>query len=310
MDGRVERLKGPTIPVSLNFFIAAIHLLMNIYLLYILPLYLLPQSLWWALTLLPIAALSNSFWSLIHEAIHDMFHPSSRINMAGGRLLSVFFGSSFRVLRVSHLMHHKLNRSPLEGTELYDPEKSSRLRACLGYYFQILGGLYLFEVISSFSFFLHKRLLFRLEQRFFNRDTLSGMLVKSLLRDEAIREIRKDGLAVLVFFALSAFCYGGHWELLVVFLLIRAFLISFLDNVYHYRTPVYDVFYADNLWLPQYLSKALLHFNLHGVHHKNTSIPWIRLPDVFKDESGQFDGSYFAAAARQLSGPVSMSELP
>lgn len=299
-----------SIQESLNFSLAAAHLLLNLYQLFLLPLYLFPVSGWWALTLLPVAALSNSFWSLIHEAIHDNFHPVSRINMIAGRVLSVFFGSPFCVLRLSHLLHHKLNRSPVEGTELYDPDRSSRLRASLSYYFQILGGLYLLEVISSLPSFLPRKLLNLLEQRFFTRDTLSAVLVRSLIKDEALREIRTDGLAILVLFGFSAFFYGQHWELLVIAVMIRAFLVSFLDNVYHYRTPVNDLFYADNLWLPRPLSKMLLYFNLHGIHHKNPAIPWVKLPEVFRNEAGQFAGHYFAAALRQMGGPVPLSDLP
>ena len=299
-----------TIPVTLNGSLAAVHVLLNLYQFFILPVYLLPVSLWWALTLVPIAAMSNPFWSLIHEAIHDMFHPSSRINGAAGRMLSFFFGSPFRVLRISHLMHHKFNRTALEGTELYDPEKSSRLRAGLGYYFQILGGLYLLEFVSPLLFLLPRRVLRNLVQRFFAGETLGGILFRSLMGDEAIREMRTDGLTVLALFGLSALCYGGFWELLVAALVGRAFLISFLDNVYHYRTPVNDVFYANNLWLPQLMTKMLLYFNLHGIHHRNPTIPWIKLPEVFRRESRELNGNYFAAAVRQLQGPVPLSELP
>lgn len=298
------------IPCGLNYFLAGMHLLLNLYQFFVLPIFLLPLNLGWALTLVPITALNNPFWSLIHEAIHDMFHPSRRINMVAGRLLSVFFGSPFRVLRVTHLMHHRLNRSPLEGTELYDPEKASRLRASLGYYFQILGGLYLLEVVSPLPFFLPRPLLLRLQGSFFSGDNLGGILFKNLVRDESVREMRSDGFAVLVLFALSAFCYGRHWELLLIVLLVRAFLISFLDNVYHYRTPVNGIFYAHNLWLPPFFSKLLLHFNLHGIHHRNPTLPWITLSQVFKKEAKQFDGNYFAAAVCQLVGPVPLSELP
>lgn len=298
------------IPRQLNHSLAAVHLLLNLYQFFVLPLYLLPLSPWWALTLVPVVALSNPFWSLIHEAIHDLFHPSSHVNALVGRLLAVFFGSPFRVLRLSHLMHHRLNRSPLEGTELYDRNKTSRMRAGLGYYFQILGGLYLFEFISSLPFFLPRKFLNFLVRRFFSGRTLAGMLVRSLVTEESIREIRVDGLMVLGLLGLSAACYGENWEFLGTALMARAFLISFLDNVYHYRTPLDDVLYADNLWLPRSLSRALLHFNLHGIHHRNPSIPWIRLPEIFAGESRRFDGSYVAAALRQLSGPISLWELP
>jgi fatty acid desaturase len=98
--------------------------------------------------------------------------------------------------------------------------------------------------------------------------------------------------------------------LLVAALLTRGFLISFLDNVYHYETTVGDIFYAKNLRLAPLLSKLLLHFNLHGVHHVNPAVPWIHLPKAFHAGTRQFQGGYFAASARQLRGPIALQDLP
>ncbi len=298
------------IPASLNLFLATGHVFINLYQFLILPIYLLPISSWWGLTLLPLAMLNNPFWSVIHEAIHDLFHPSRRLNGVAGRLLSIFFGSPFRLLRVTHLMHHKFNRAPIEGTELYDAKRRSWARASLGYYGQIFGGLYLLELVSPLPFFLPLRALKLLERRGVEEGSLGAILIRSMLNGEAVREMRVDGVAVLALFGVSAFCYGEHWPMLVAALAARAFLISFLDNVYHYRTPVNDLFYAGNLWLPRSLSKILLHFNLHGIHHKNTAIPWIRLPQAFEREAKRFDDDYFVAATRQLWGPVPLSALP
>lgn len=298
-----------TIPLIVNFYLAALHLLLSLYQLFFLPLFLLPESLWWALTLVPVALLSNSYWSVIHETIHDLFSPSGRANLAAGRLLGIFFGSPFPVLRIGHLIHHRLNRTPIEGAELYDPKKTSKMKAGLGYYFQILGGLYLFEVLSPLPFLLPRRWLDFLQRRFFSRETLSGLFWKSLVNDEAIRTIRTDGSAALALLCLSAACYGENWKLLLGAFLMRAFLISFLDNVYHYGTPVNDIPYARNLRLPVFLARAMLHFNLHGVHHRNPAIPWSRLAAVFGNESGPFDSGFFASAARQLRGPIAISDL-
>lgn len=297
------------VPAGINFGLAAGHLLLNLYLFFFLPIWFLPHSAWWGLTLIPLAALNNPFWSLIHEAIHDLFHPSQRVNAFFGRLLSIFFGSPFRVLRLSHLLHHKLNRTPLEGTDIYDPEKSSKLQASLGYYSYIFGGLYLLEVLSPLLFYLPRRILSRMRQRYFNGETLSGIWFRSLTTREAVREVRTDGVLILVLLALSFACYGENWGWLAGSLIARAFLVSFLDNVYHYRTPVNDIFYARNLRLPFFASKALLYFNLHGIHHQNPAIPWIRLPEVFGIGSQPFSGNYFAAAWRQLYGPISLPSL-
>jgi len=298
------------IPTTLNLCLAAAHLLASLYQLFILPLFLLPASSWWLLTLVPLAALNNPFWSLIHEAIHDMFHPSRRVSRTAGRTLGIFFGAPFLVLRLSHLLHHKLNRTPVEATEPYDPAKTSKARAACGYFFQVLGGLYLLEFISPWLFFLFRRTLHAMERKRFSGNDLPGHLMRGLMRDEAITEMRIDGALILVLFALSALSYGAYWPWLVAALLARAFLISFLDNVYHYGTPINDIFYARNLFLSPPLSAGLLYFNLHGIHHKNPSIPWIGLPDAFRKQEAVFEGTYFTAALDQLAGPIPLSELP
>jgi fatty acid desaturase len=130
------------------------------------------------------------------------------------------------------------------------------------------------------------------------------------LRRESLREIRFDGVLTLLVLALAFFCYGEMWWLLALALLGRGFLISFFDNIYHYETPVSDVFFAKNLHLPAPLATLLLNFNLHGIHHVNPAIPWIHLPRAFNIQAGRFQGSYFAAALRQLHGPLAIQDLP
>jgi fatty acid desaturase len=73
---------------------------------------------------------------------------------------------------------------------------------------------------------------------------------------------------------------------------------------------VSDVFYAKNLRLAAPLAKLLLNFNFHGIHHVNPAIPWIHLPRAFEAQSGRFAGGYFAAALRQLCGPIALQDLP
>jgi fatty acid desaturase len=147
-------------PETVNFSLAAIQVSSNVLQLFILPLYLPHKSAHWSLVIIPMSVLNNPFWALIHEAIHDVFSSSSRSNAAAGRLLSVFFGSPFHVLRLTHLSHHKFNRSPLEkGTEVCDPTKSSRLRANVTYFFYIFCGLYLLEVFPHGLFLANEKFL-------------------------------------------------------------------------------------------------------------------------------------------------------
>jgi fatty acid desaturase len=134
--------------------------------------------------------------------------------------------------------------------------------------------------------------------------------MQNWLGHEALREIRFDGLLTVAWIASSFYCYGAHWPLILAALLARGFLISFLDNVYHYETPVSDVFYAKNLRLTPPAAKLLLNFNLHGIHHINPAIPWIDLPKAFEAQAGKYQGGYFRAAWHQLHGPIALQDLP
>ncbi|HXG49907.1 MAG TPA: fatty acid desaturase [candidate division Zixibacteria bacterium] len=299
-----------SIPAALNLELAAAHAAVNLYQFFVVPLWLLPLDGRWGWTLVPLALLANPFWSLIHEAIHDLLHPDRRINAVLGRSMSVLFGSPFGVLRASHLLHHRLNRSPAEGTEYYDRTRRSFVRACPGYYFQILGGLYAVEAASALFFLLPRSALAGLRERFVPEGTVSAILFGIWLKKDVLREIRQDGVCALAWLAASAAVYGANWGWLVFVVAARAFLISFLDNVYHYGTPVNDLLFARNLRLPGPMERMLLHFNLHGVHHRNPSVPWIGLPESFRRQGRVFHGGYFSAAARQIAGPVALQTLP
>ncbi|MGZ9188133.1 MAG: hypothetical protein ACXW6R_26035 [Candidatus Binatia bacterium] len=67
---------------------------------------------------------------------------------------------------------------------------------------------------------------------------------------------------------------------------------------------------AKNLSLPGPLAGLLLNFKLHGIHHINPAISWIDLPKAFDAQAGKYHGGYFAAALRQLRGPMALQDLP
>jgi fatty acid desaturase len=290
--------------------LATLHTIANLYQFLILPVALLPLSPQWAWTLVPLALLNNAYWSLIHEAIHDLFNADRRTNLLFGRGMSVLFGSPFQIVRLSHLLHHKLNRTPREATEVYERGSPSVAAIAFGYYFQILGGLYLVEFLSSVLFFLPRAFIDRFRSRLIKPESVSGILMQNWARPEILREIRRDGAVIFLWLGVSFYLYGAYWPLLVGVLAARAFFISFLDNVYHYDTPVNEIFYASNLWLPAALANLLLNFNLHGIHHRNPAIPWIGLPAAFREQEASFQYSYFAAALNQLRGPIALQDLP
>ena len=69
-------------------------------------------------------------------------------------------------------------------------------------------------------------------------------------------------------------------------LLVRGFLVSFLDNAYHYGTRTDDRRYALHLATPVWLQRYLLNFNFHYMHHRHPTMPWNRL-DALVAEDGR-----------------------
>jgi fatty acid desaturase len=301
---------GFSIPERNNYRLAALHLGLNLFQLFLLPIYLLPKSLWWSVSIILIAAMNNPFWALIHEAIHDLLSTKANLNATLGRVRAICFGSPFQILRLTHLSHHKFNRSPLEkGTEIYNPNETSRFTAAVKYYFYILCGLYLLEVFSTFVFFIPLAAFRNMRHRVVeNGNAQERWLARKFIDESRVREIRLDGAAIFLLFGLSAYCFRGHGLVYIGLLGMRTFMISFMDNVYHYRTPLRATVSGYNLFLPRVLSSLILHFNFHRIHHAHPSVPWKSLPMVFARQEERFDRRLWAAAWQQFSGPVPMSD--
>ena len=308
---KVPRQRELAMPQAINMGLLLLHTAANLFQLFILPLYLVPRSMGWSLLLVPIAALNNPLWALLHESIHDVFNASCAINRAAGRWLSVLFGSPFEILRLTHLSHHKFNRSPLEkGTEMYAADETSRLTAALKYYFYILCGVYLLEVGSTLLCLLPTKAFHKLGKRLIEKgDAQEKWLAGKFLNDRRLREIRVDGLAILLLYGVSAYCYLGHLKLFLGLIAVRALLISLMDNVYHYGTAIKVTISGHNLSLPRFLATGLLNFNFHRVHHAHPNVPWTGLPRLYAQNSDYCDDKFIVALFQQFLGPLSLDQL-
>jgi fatty acid desaturase len=270
-----------------------------------------PRFTW---LLLPILALTSTHWALLHEAIHGLFHPHPTVNRLAGRLLSLAGGSSFRVLRFGHLMHHRFNRYRMDRPDCFDPAEISPAIARARYFFELFGGLYLIEVTVPLLFLLPRRLCLEILDRIYAHpdatvQTVRGVARQSFIGARQLRELRQDALILIALLTLAAIAWGSHWPLLLGFLLGRGFLISFLDNVYHYRTPLDMIAYAYNLRLPAPLRLAILNMNLHRVHHREPHLPWWRLPARFHERADHYDAAFGRMALDQLRGPDAIDVL-
>lgn len=275
----------------------------------ILPLALLPANPAWGWLLLLPVLLSNTAWALIHEAIHGVLLPHKAANRAAGRTLAVLFGAAFDLLRWGHLLHHALSRTRRERSEVYVSGVDHRLWFTLNYYFRLTGGLYGFEVLGALIFLLPRPVIRWAARRLGSEDNMVEALTDKLLEPATLRAVRLDGWLVVLLHAAAFLLYAEHAWMLLLALLARAFLISVVDNAFHYGTPLEDTRYARNLALSNWASALLLHFNLHGAHHQRPGLAWWQLAEHHRASRVGYQGNWMAAVLAQFKGPIPEHEL-
>jgi fatty acid desaturase len=293
-----------------NTRLAGFHLALQANQLFLLPLFLLPFDPRWGWLLLPGVLLTNAWWAFIHEAIHGVMFEDRRTNRLAGRVNAVLYGAPFDLLRWGHLLHHAHSRTERERSEVYVAGRDNRLIATLGYYFRLLGGLYLVELLGGLLVLLPRKMACRVVDRIASPCNVVGELAERLLSAETLRDARLEALAIILVHAAAFALYGEHAWMLVLAVAGRGLLISLVDNAFHYATPLDDIRYARNLELPAALSRLILHFNLHGAHHLRSRVPWQQLPEWHRQSGNGYQGGWFATVFRQLRGPIAAQRLP
>jgi fatty acid desaturase len=299
------------IPRAANLRLAAALLAIQGLQLYVLPAVLLPRSRWWGLLLVALLPAGHTVLSLTHEAVHRIFHPSERVNRLAGRVLAVVFGASFDVYRTVHLMHHKFNRTERERVEVYGWRGRTGWRARAAFYFDLLGGTYFSQIVglALLPFLPGDAWRAHLRKRPDDPNSYVRRALGAMAAPKTLAAIRQDAIALAIVHGSAFGLYGRAWPMLLGAMAARALFVSMLNYVYHYGSPLDDVLHGYNLRLPMPLSRVLLHFNLHGVHHADPSLPWMALPAAFRQSARGFDAPLGAAALRQLRGPVHAHEI-
>ena len=297
------------IPSKVNIVLGSCFIVFNLFCFLILPLLAQQQPAWLWLLLVAVIT-TNTLWALIHEAIHCIFHPNKPTNFLFGRLMGLSFGVEFHIARFGHLMHHRFNRTGLDLTDGYDPDKTPRWLANIPYYLQICVGLYLSEIFVPILFLLPKGTVSHLAEKLLGHDSPHFKALKSnLLKAQTLRELRVNTLVMLALWTISFYLYGQYWWALLAASLCRGFMISFADNLPHYGTTTHDTRYAYNLSMPSIFQKLILNFNLHRVHHHYPNVPWSQLPEKFKQTNDQTDINYFKQGMRQWRGVIPLHML-
>jgi fatty acid desaturase len=85
----------------------------------------------WAAVLLAAIVFSfvnNTIFSLLHEAVHGLFHRQDKVNEFFGIICAAFFPTALSFQRVCHLGHHRRNRSDAELFDYYFPDDNKFLK--------------------------------------------------------------------------------------------------------------------------------------------------------------------------------------
>jgi len=265
-----------------------------------------------ATVLILLAALSAPLhWGLMHEAIHGKLFDDDAWNRRAGRVLGIFIGLNWEIMRFGHLLHHRANRHSFDRPEDV-PAGRSVIAAAPAYYFTLLGGGALQAALAPLTVLLPPRgTQWAIEKIFAGEDSANvrGASSRAFLEPRRRARIRADIAGGVAVGALAAWCWGAHWPVLVALYASRWIVLSLLDNAPHYGTSLDSGNAAHNTYLPRGLSWLTLDANLHGVHHEFSDLGWRELRGAFEAAKLPYDSSWLADVLRQLRGPVRLARL-
>ncbi len=291
---QIKNSKFDEVPNSRNIIFLIIALSVNIFYLFVFPLLLN-----FNFTLVSFVALYFFIipihGSLIHEAIHGMLFSNSKINNLAGRVLCIHFANSYDKMAIGHVLHHEKSRTKYYCQEVYDSSRYGKLRANIKYYFDEFFGLYFRDFIfSTITCFLPKKIVFSVYKNK-NIDGFYDTLITN------VSSIRLEGILTIFILGLAIYLYGDLYWVFISMILIKSVVFSISAGLGHFDTPLNDIYFANNIRLPYFISRYIfMHFNYHGIHHSYPTLPWNLLPRRMeelkgKDRLGGFHISFLKA---------------
>src|SRR6185436_11887165 len=307
MDSPIIKNRKEPVPGKLNIFLALVTIVVTLSMLWIAS--HTGSALWFIASVIAFAFLNNTVFSLLHEAVHGIFHPNLAVNNWAGRILAAFFPTGFTFQRIAHLGHHRRNRTDAELFDYYKPGDNLLFKYVQWY--GILTGIYwLIPPLASLLFLctpvpLIKRIMAYSETSDISYQTSAdGML--SGYKNAPFGRIKGEILltifiqvAIFYFLDLNLWgwlaCYaafGFNWSSL-----------QYTDHAFAER-HVYDG--AWNLRVNKIVQYLFLNYHHHKVHHQNPSISWFYLGRYVDDD--EFRPTFMEIYLKMWRGPRPLPE--
>jgi fatty acid desaturase len=243
----------------------------------------------WGLRIAAAIAFSfvnNTIFSLMHEAVHGVFHPNATINEAAGRISAAFFPTAFSLQRTFHLAHHRNNRSDCERFDYYGPQENRFLKRAQWYC--ILTGLYwaaspVFCIIYALTAGIVPWTRLLAPDNRLGRQTSAEPFLESLRSvtpmtariDVALSAAIQAAMIYLLDLNLAGWalcyaCFAVNW--------------SSLQYTDHAFSSLDRQEGAWNLRVNPVVRLIFLNYHHHLVHHREPGIPWTELPRLVRAE--------------------------
>lgn len=237
------------------------------------------ESLWiLGLCAVVFALIGNTLFSLLHEAVHRIFHKNTKVNDFFGQLCAMMFPTGFVFQRAFHLGHHRRNRTDVEMFDMYYPH-DSRILKFAQLYTILLGFYWTAAPIGGLLYLISPKILeggvFRSQNKYVKPMSMDAML--SGLDNVKSSRVRWELLFTLIF-QLSLF--------LILGVSLKAWLVCY----WAFALLWGSIQYADHAWserdirngawnlkVNKFVQYIFLNYHHHLAHHQHPFVPWIHL---------------------------------
>ena len=223
---------------------------------------------------------NNTIFSLLHEAVHGVFHSRQGANEWFGRLTAAFFPTALSFQRICHLGHHARNRTDAELFDYYYPDDNKLLK--FGQWYGILTGLYwllaplgcLIYLLCPWLFTLR---LLRGDDSVFAQQTGADAMLSGFenARPGRVRLEVLFSIAVQVAIFLILDLNWTGWLVCYAAFAVNWSSLQYADHAWSSRDVREG---AWNLRVNPVVQAFFLNYHHHQAHHLHPQVPWIHLP--------------------------------